>query len=762
MVTTTNSPENHNDETSINNAAPVDSTRDDEIRVRTTTVRNGSRIIAPEELDENSAIATQPPALSGIRLKRHQLALLHRCHMYETKDVRTSSETCMHTSAGIMGDKAGSGKSFVILALVLSHVIPVLKPMCSLHALDTVHITRQKSSLERFTDIKTNLLVIPHNLCMQWTECIRNTINDENGVSYSIINRMHHVLRILDMEIGAIDLLVVTSTFYNDVVDILNAKRLRVRRVIYDEADSVKISRCGYVHYRFAWFVTASYTNMITGWNLNSTGYIKEWAGDVHSSLTRVECMSLVVRNKDCFVDSCFPLPEMKNTVIFCKTPYVIDILHGNIDEALMERLNADDLAGAMQCLDPNRMQSQKNIVNMLIRNYVQHLHAVRQRIYKLSEKLSRITTAGNHRIIPHESMYSSSSCRPTTTTDTCENEEEECLDVDEDVRRGGEGICDHHDGVDPPPSDNEETRTSRISSTRNNDSSCSHSMSSNNHDTSNNMDHDTVRNKYQQIDGREDTAHSRSHIETRIRALRQEEDKICCRITSIQDRISTSGACGICYGELNTKTITSCCSNAYCFKCINIWLSSQKKTCPTCKSYLDMSRLLVVRNEDDAGGASCSSSFSRLKNHATTTDGPFGSNPDDSKLDNFEKIVQNLNRLSRKILVFSNYDTSLDKIHTILDRQHISHAMLKGHSGRISKVLDLYRKGTLNVLLVNATAYGSGMNLQNTTDIVMFHKLNDEIENQVLGRAQRGGRTDPLNVWYLLHTNESQHRDTD
>ena len=46
-------------------------------------------------------------------------------------------------------------------------------------------------------------------------------------------------------------------------------------------------------------------------------------------------------------------------------------------------------------------------------------------------------------------------------------------------------------------------------------------------------------------------------------------------------------------------------------------------------------------------------------------------------------------------------------------------------------------------------------MNLEMTTDIIIFHKMNDELEKQVIGRGQRLGRTSQLNVHYLCYENE-------
>ena len=46
-------------------------------------------------------------------------------------------------------------------------------------------------------------------------------------------------------------------------------------------------------------------------------------------------------------------------------------------------------------------------------------------------------------------------------------------------------------------------------------------------------------------------------------------------------------------------------------------------------------------------------------------------------------------------------------------------------------------------------------MNLEMTTDIIIYHKLTKDLERQVIGRGQRLGRTCVLNVHHLCYDNE-------
>jgi len=69
--------------------------------------------------------------------------------------------------------------------------------------------------------------------------------------------------------------------------------------------------------------------------------------------------------------------------------------------------------------------------------------------------------------------------------------------------------------------------------------------------------------------------------------------------------------------------------------------------------------------------------------------------------------------------------------------------------------VLD-YKYGNAKVLLSNSTLFGCGMNFENSSDIIFVHKMNKDMEKQVIGRAQRLGRKGQLKIIYLQYENES------
>ena len=65
------------------------------------------------------------------------------------------------------------------------------------------------------------------------------------------------------------------------------------------------------------------------------------------------------------------------------------------------------------------------------------------------------------------------------------------------------------------------------------------------------------------------------------------------------------------------------------------------------------------------------------------------------------------------------------------------------------------YKNNEYQALLLNANHFGAGLNLQITDEILIYHRMSKDLERQVIGRAQRLGRSDPLKINYLCYENE-------
>ena len=61
-----------------------------------------------------------------------------------------------------------------------------------------------------------------------------------------------------------------------------------------------------------------------------------------------------------------------------------------------------------------------------------------------------------------------------------------------------------------------------------------------------------------------------------------------------------------------------------------------------------------------------------------------------------------------------------------------------------------MFKQGKIQVMFLNTQNNASGVNLQECTDIILYHEMTDSIMQQVTGRALRLGRDIPLTIHHL------------
>jgi len=211
------------------------------------------------------------------------------------------------------------------------------------------------------------------------------------------------------------------------------------------------------------------------------------------------------------------------------------------------------------------------------------------------------------------------------------------------------------------------------------------------------------------------------------LKDLKFKIDALTERISNIENK-----DCPICSQKVSNPCITPCCKNVFCFQCITMAFNYTPNKCPLCRSSVTLASLTAISDKK------CMDE--------THTDLP-------TKINSLISIIKN--SPDGRFLVFSKYDNSFHKIQDTLTQNHISFSKLSGSSGRVKNIITKYTNNEIKVLLLNAKHYGSGLNLQMTTDIIIYHRMSNELEKQIIGRGQRLGRTSRLNVNYLCYDNE-------
>ena len=204
-------------------------------------------------------------------------------------------------------------------------------------------------------------------------------------------------------------------------------------------------------------------------------------------------------------------------------------------------------------------------------------------------------------------------------------------------------------------------------------------------------------------------------------------------KIKDLTERISelSTKTCSICM-DLYTKPIMLECTHIYCGSCLINWLSiNNNQNCPSCRKTISHNKMIAIVD--------------------TKTD---ENRPDEllSKEECFIKIVKN--KPDGKFLVFSKNDNSFNKIKIKMDEVGIKYEILKGNTNHMVSILNRFKKGEINIILLNTQYAGSGIDICCATDIIIFHSMGLD-KHQAIGRALRVGQTEQIYIHNLCYEHE-------
>ena len=220
-----------------------------------------------------------------------------------------------------------------------------------------------------------------------------------------------------------------------------------------------------------------------------------------------------------------------------------------------------------------------------------------------------------------------------------------------------------------------------------------------------------------------------------KLKAINNEIENQEEKIKNLTERISyiSSKTCSICM-ELMTNPIMIECTHIFCGGCLFKWLKNNN-SCPYCrKSINSMDKLIAIVNDNNND-----------ENTNTTKEIL-------SKEDTLLKIIND--KPDGRFLIFSKNENSFEKIKTELIKNSYKYELLKGSTSHMINILDKFKSGEINIILLNTQYAGSGIDISCATDIIIFHNMGID-KQQAIGRAQRVGRTTELYIHNLCYEHE-------
>lgn len=534
-------------------------------------------------------------------------------------------EYMINTNFGILSDKVGSGKTLMIVGLIVESLIPPNNPK----NMNSTQFTSLKY-IDSTIAIKTNLILIPHNLTSQWFNAFKDNTRLKVKLIHrqSVLDSIKSVYNINCDELDIIpeqtleyyDVVIVTSSMASDFFDLY--KHTKWARIIIDEVLSIKLPADIPWQANFIWFITATPSGL---------AYIKKlYIRDIFTSLQKIVFNYLVIKNNDSYVSTSMNLPSLNQILIHCLTPKAISMIKNFVSDEIMNMLNAGNISEAITRINCNA-DTDDNIFKVITSKLEKEIHN------KKAELAYQMT------IIPSDAKI-----------------------------------------------------------------------------------HEEIIKK----------------IKEKITSLEQRQQSMEEKLKTYKDE-----SCPICLEDFVNPALMKCCTSLFCMGCLTkVCLDFQaydsaraaNRKCPMCRAPFELSDLNVIIKD-----------IEKIKKTKV----------EDQLLTKQLNLVNIINKKpDGKFLIFSCYENTNDSLAKVLKDNNIKFSKLLGSCGAINNIIDRFNSSDINVLLLNAQHYGSGLNLQMATDIIIYHEMNQELETQIIGRAQRIGRTDSLNVYYLLYDNEKHN----
>lgn len=727
-------------------------------------------------------------------LKIHQKRILYEMLKKENIDYRVSSGL----NCFVLSDKVGSGKSIDILSLIAK------KPL-----VNNIMNNKLKYKVTKYSDfkgfniiptinIKSNLIIVPHNIFNQWENYIINYTNlkffsiknkkdllllnkpffekcnyniilikstkyqefskilynlfpmktkiKENKIlSQKKINELHkNVAKLVNYNDN-------NNIFLNTLIDIKNIvndfniddlkKKIEINgdyklywlyeyngpifeRVFIDEANSIKVPRFKCIYGKFNWFITSSmedlfYPNGISRTNKSSlignnngirgTGFIRDTFLQNSSKNFCNFLQDMYLKNNDLFIEKSFKLPEPNIIKILCHTPPEIKALTGVAIPAVLKALSAGDFDSAIKSIGCDVTTEEDLVKNILInlenslndkKNILKKKQEIFEQFEKAIEDLQNQITTNNNEILLEINNISDSIYNLSPETNN------NLLPETDDLSPETDDLS--------PETDDLLIEASDLSLETNN-------IFDNLNDT--NLNQKKIKLKL--------FKKKKYGIKKSIKIITEQINEIQFKLTSLKNRISNVAEkeCPICTLKVSGACMTPCCKNIFCTQCVIMALNYSKQ-CPLCREKINVSDLTVIQDN---------------KNEKTEEILP-------KKIESLINIIKNNNG---KFLIFSEYDNTFSNILNELNYNKITYSKLCGSSGHITNIIEKFKNNQLKVLLLNAKYFGSGLNLEMTTDVILYHRMSIDLEKQIIGRAQRPGRQTKLNIHYLCYDNE-------
>jgi hypothetical protein len=208
-----------------------------------------------------------------------------------------------------------------------------------------------------------------------------------------------------------------------------------------------------------------------------------------------------------------------------------------------------------------------------------------------------------------------------------------------------------------------------------------------------------------------------------------------------LEASLNNTDPCSICMDAM-TSVITKC-GHKFCATCLERSIQERPR-CPTCRSPCALSQCIPLLETDSPAAVAQSAPDYGSRFRALLA---------------YFRDVRSTDPTAQ-FLVFSEWDKELQKQSTLLTAEGFMCSQIKGNTSVCQHVVKQFQDGILDVLFISLQSMASGLHLANANHVIILTPLGapfdraEQVERQAIGRCHRIGQTKAVHVRHMLVRN--------
>ena len=273
------------------------------------------------------------------------------------KNINNNINFNFYSNIGILSNKVGTGKTFIILGLIMykkltnesyniykdqnnilyniftnlprditNHISKFVTPNVGFQLMTSISQKNEFNNLYTIYKnntqiINTNLIIVPHNLYNQWKTEITN-YTYLNILFISDIRTIKKIKNVTDLE--KYDIILCNVNKIKNLYNLTN--KYKWSRIFIDEADTIKLPNFPHLQSNFLWFITNTYTRLC---NVSNNGMIKDLfkSFSYHETVLIPLKNSLIIKCDQKYINKYLDLKSPHKIYKHLKTPFLNKIL---------------------------------------------------------------------------------------------------------------------------------------------------------------------------------------------------------------------------------------------------------------------------------------------------------------------------------------------------------------------------------------------------------------------------------------------------